>query len=181
MPLSDIKNVVLIGPMAAGKSSVGKLLAALLNIDFIDTDKAIEEACGIDISRIFEFEGEAGFRKRETAVIRNLIGIENHIIATGGGTILALENRKILLKLGAIVYLRVTLEQILERTSKSRHRPLLEHSNQRLTVEKLLVEREPIYSQMADVTIHPDCHQRIQKTPYDIMKALAHCNLDRCE
>ncbi len=125
MARSNHKNIFLIGPMGAGKSSVGKFLAQQLNMDFYDTDEEIEKRTGVEIGWIFDIEGEDGFRKRETAVIKELVRLPNIVLATGGGSILEAENREILNNNGTVIYLEVTLGFQHHRTVNDSRRPLL--------------------------------------------------------
>jgi shikimate kinase len=111
-------NIVLVGPMGAGKSTVGRYLASRLSYSFVDTDHLIEERAGADIPWIFDVEGEAGFRARETSTLDSLLGIDRHIVATGGGIVIRPENHEKLKRLGKVVYLTASVEQLLARTAK---------------------------------------------------------------
>ena len=149
-------NIFLIGPMGAGKSSVGKYLAEQLNMDFYDTDEEIEKRTGVDIGWIFDIEGEEGFRKRETEVISEISKLQNVVLATGGGSVLEGINRELLKNRGAVVYLHVSLEFQHTRTINESRRPLLRVKNREEVLEKFQEERTPIYESMADVTIATD-------------------------
>src|SRR5579883_1731180 len=155
MGLAKHKNIFLIGP-GAGKSSVGKYLAQQLNMDFYDTDEEIEKRTGVEIGWIFDIEGEAGFRKRETAVIQQLVELPNIVLATGGGSILEAENRELLKKHGTIIYLEVTLNHQHHRTVNESRRPLLRVKNREKILEKLYYERAPFYEELADCKVHTD-------------------------
>ena len=180
MKLSEVKNIVLIGPMATGKSAIGRTLAAELGVDFIDTDKAIEQHCNADIPLIFEKEGEAGFRRREAEMIASLANTENCIIATGGGTILLEENRQRLLSMGPIIYLMSTVEQIMCRVRKNNQRPLLKQPNPQQVVTELLEHRHPIYEQMADICIRPeDRKDGFKQVTEQILQALCACRFEK--
>ena len=145
--------VFMVGPMGSGKSTVGRHLAQLLGYDFIDSDAEIEARAGADIPWIFDVEGEAGFRRRETAVLLDL-GTQQHVvIATGGGAILAERNRQVLADSGVVVFLNVSVAQQLKRTGSGEGRPLLQTSDREVTLKQLMAEREPLYSALADVTI----------------------------
>jgi len=146
-------NIYLIGPMAAGKSTVGRLLAKNLARDFYDTDAEIIKCTGVEISLIFELEGEKGFRLRETDTLKKLSDLRGAIIATGGGIVLSEENRKILQATGKVVYLKCSVDQQLKRTQFDTKRPLLQIANPRAKLEELMVLRAPIYESIADVTI----------------------------
>ncbi|MDG1688200.1 MAG: shikimate kinase AroK [Gammaproteobacteria bacterium] len=146
-------NIFLIGPMGAGKSTVGKQLAKALGRDFYDTDKEIERRTGVSISWIFEMEGESGFRQREQKVLDELSQLKNIVLATGGGIVLPEENRRMLRSRGYVVYLSTSIEQLLRRTNKDKNRPLLQTDNPRETVKALMAERTPLYQGVADIEL----------------------------
>lgn len=147
------QSIFLVGPMGSGKSTVGKLLAERLGYDFVDSDHEIEARTGVSIPHIFDVEGEAGFRAREAAMIEELSHRENCILATGGGVVLAEENRKNLRSRGFVVYLKASLESLIARTRNDRNRPLLQQPNPEKIIEKILIEREPFYQDVADMII----------------------------
>ena len=148
------KNIFLIGPVGAGKSTIGKQLAKELKLEFIDSDTVIEEKCGVDISWIFDLEGEEGFRRRESDVIADILSEkQNIVLATGGGAILNAETRTLLSSRGKVVYLQATIEQQLERTSKDRKRPLLQVDDKKTVLKELMDDREPLYRSIADVVV----------------------------
>lgn len=165
------KNIYLIGPMGAGKSSVGKYLANQLNMDFYDTDEEIENRTGVEIGWIFDIEGEHGFRKRETAVIKDLVSLPNIVLATGGGSILEEENRELLAKNGVIIYLEVSLDYQEHRTVNESRRPLLRVKNRQEILEKLYRERTPLYQSISDLKVHTD-NRSIREVSDEIMKWL---------
>ncbi|MEW5007895.1 MAG: shikimate kinase AroK [Cycloclasticus sp.] len=146
-------NIYLVGPMAAGKSTVGRLLAKRLNKTFYDTDVEIIECTGVEIALIFELEGEEGFRQRETETLRRLSALEGVVVATGGGLVLREENRVILQETGRIIYLQCSVDQQLRRTKHDTKRPLLQIANPRAKLEQLMKERAPIYESISDVKI----------------------------
>jgi shikimate kinase len=146
-------SVFLIGPMGAGKTAVGKALARLLDFEFMDSDAEIERRTGVDIPFIFEREGEAGFRLREREVIRDLTARPRVVLATGGGAILAPENRELLASRGFVVYLETSLERQLERTRHGRQRPLLDTPDRPARLAELMALREPLYRGTAAYTI----------------------------
>ncbi len=150
------KNIFLIGPMGAGKSAVGRQLARTLHLAFMDSDDEIESRTGVDISFIFEKEGEAGFRKREAVAIDDLTRIDGVVLATGGGAIVDPESRSRLGGRGFVVYLYTTIDQQLLRTNKGRERPLLENGDRREILEALLLERDPLYREIADLVVETD-------------------------
>jgi shikimate kinase len=156
--MSKIKNhnIFLIGPMGAGKSSVGRYLAKTLDMDFYDTDEEIEKLTGVDLGWIFDIEGEEGFRKREAAVVAKLAKRSHIILATGGGTVMEPENQAVLKARGSVIYLAVSLENQEPRVVNDIRRPLLQVKNRQEVLEKLQAEREPIYQALADFTVKTD-------------------------
>jgi shikimate kinase len=152
------RNIFVIGPMGAGKTTVGKRLADLRGMDFVDSDHEIEARCGVDIPFIFEKEGEAGFRRREKQVISELTSRSNIVLATGGGAVLDQESRQNLASRGFVIYLHASIEQQLQRTSRSENRPLLQTPNRREVLEQLFEHRDPLYREIADLTLESDGH-----------------------
>lgn len=148
------ENIFLIGLMGTGKTTVGRQLARKLKMDFFDSDRVIEERTGADIPLIFEKEGEAGFRKREAAIIDELTQKRNIILATGGGAVLDPLNRDHLSSRGTVFYLKSSLKTLIERTSKDKNRPLL-HADEpaEVILERLLDQRGPLYEETADYII----------------------------
>lgn len=146
----------LIGPMGSGKTAVGRALAKRLGLPFADSDAEVESRTGVDIAYIFEREGEEGFRIRERDVIDALTQEVSIVLATGGGAVLLPENRERLAARGTVVFLDTTLEQQLERTRKSAHRPLLASTDRRAKLEELAKIRDPLYRSIAAVTIRTD-------------------------
>lgn len=147
------RNIFLIGPMGAGKSTIGRHLAELLHKDFHDCDQEIEKRTGASIALIFEIEGEAGFRKRESAVLNELTRLDNVVLATGGGVIVSEENRALLRKRGIVVYLAADIDTLTQRTRRSRNRPLLRSGDRRHKLEELMGERESLYRREADLVV----------------------------
>jgi shikimate kinase len=156
MNSKETNNIFLIGPMGAGKTSVGKLLAKILNYQFYDSDQVIEEQSGADIPWIFDIEGEEGFRRREIKAIDDLTKKQDIVLATGGGVILKKENRQHLATRGKVFFLKVSVEEQVKRTCKSRNRPLILNTNALETFDKLKKEREPLYYSVADYIIDTD-------------------------
>lgn len=146
-------SIFLIGPMGAGKTTIGRLLAKSLKIPFYDSDQEIESRTGVDIATIFEYEGESGFRKRESVVIDELTEQHPIVLATGGGAILNEANRSRLSSGGFVAYLACSIERQLERTYQDSKRPLLDTPDPRQTLETLQAEREPFYLDSADFTL----------------------------
>lgn len=151
-----MRNVFLIGPMGAGKSTIGRLLAKELKYPFKDSDREIEARTGADIPWIFDVEGEDGFREREEAMIAELVQEHGIILATGGGVVMREANRRALSANGLVVYLRTSVDQQLQRTSKDRQRPLLLNADPEKVLRDLMARRDPLYSEIADVTIDTD-------------------------
>ncbi|MES0874844.1 shikimate kinase AroK [Sinimarinibacterium thermocellulolyticum] len=150
-------NIFLIGPMGAGKTTVGRRLAETRHMRFVDSDQEIERRCGVDIPYIFEKEGEAGFRRREAQAIAELTADSNIVLATGGGAILDPHNRQCLATRGVVVYLYASVEQQLARTQRSQTRPLLQQAaDRREVLERLLRVRDPLYRQIADLIVDTD-------------------------
>ncbi|HVY05785.1 MAG TPA: shikimate kinase [Burkholderiales bacterium] len=139
--------------MGAGKTSVGRVLAKRLGKAFHDSDHVIEERTGVKVAVIFEIEGEAGFRQRETAVIDELTMLEDTVLATGGGAVLAGENRERLRARGTVVYLRANVKDLLNRTRHDKNRPLLRTADPRARLNELFELRDPLYRETAHVTI----------------------------
>ena len=155
MNVNPNKNIILVGPMGSGKTTVGRKLSERLKKDFYDSDYEIINRTGVSIDHIFEIEGESGFRERETEILKNLCSMKNIIIATGGGVVLSLENRDLMKVSAIVIYLSSSIDQILRRTSKSKTRPLLERSkDRRKTISDIIKSREGFYQDVASVTIN---------------------------
>jgi len=145
--------IFLVGMMGSGKTTIGRGLARTLQREFIDLDHELEARCGVRIPVIFEIEGEQGFRKRECQVLDACSRRPNIVMATGGGAILSAENRRALRERGIVVYLRATVEELFRRTSRDRNRPLLATADPRATLRDLLLQREALYGEIADIVI----------------------------
>ncbi len=167
--MSRVDNLVLVGLMGAGKTTVGRQLAQILKWPFLDTDQVLEERCGADIPWIFDIEGEAGFRRRETEVLADLSGRAQLVIATGGGIVLAEQNRAMLRQCGMVVYLAADVEQLFARVAHDTHRPLLQVADPRAVLRKLLLEREPLYREVASLVISADR----QRSPRAVAEQIA--------
>ncbi len=154
--MSTPRNIFLVGPMGAGKSTVGRQLSRALKKRFIDSDKAIEERTGASIALIFDVEGEEGFRRREHAIIDELTALDDIVLATGGGAVLHEDNRAALRSRGFVVYLSAPLELLVERTARDRSRPLLQTDDPAARVAELLEARDPVYRQVADLVVQTD-------------------------
>ncbi len=148
--------VFLVGPMGAGKSTICRLLADSLQLDFRDADREIEERSGVDIPWIFDMEGEAGFREREAAMLAELSENISTVISTGGGAVLREDNRKLMVAKGTVIYLKTSVDEQVRRTARDRKRPLLQQGNPEQTLRKLMSQREPLYEEIADLTVLTD-------------------------
>ena len=156
--MQQYDRVFLIGPMAAGKSAIGRQLSQYLNFEFYDSDQVIERRCGADITWIFDVEGEAGFRRREAAVVAELTACEHSVLATGGGAVLLPENREFLRSRGLVIYLQASLDTLLLRTEKDKKRPLLQLGDKRQVLERMLLLRDPLYRETAHICVSTDSH-----------------------
>ncbi len=165
------RNVYLIGPMGAGKSTIGKHLADLLKMEFYDSDAEIEKRCGADIAWIFDVEGEERFREREEKVIYELTERNGIVLATGGGVVASPSNRSRLAARGTVVFLKVTVDQQMERTSKDRSRPQLQVDNKREVLEQMSQERAHHFEEIADYVIETD-ERGVRTVAADIVKML---------
>ncbi len=156
--MASFGNVFLIGPAGAGKTTVGRLVADALGLEFLDTDIEIESRSGVDIAWIFDLEGENGFRDREVRLIQELTERTGIVMATGGGAILREENRKRLVSRGTVVYLETPLERQIQRVSKDKNRPLLKGNDaeKRKILEAMHKQRSPLYQEIADLTLPAD-------------------------
>ena len=150
------RNIILVGPMGSGKSTIGNIIARRLNREFQDSDQFIERRTGVDIARIFDIEGEQGFRDRETNALQELLSQNNRVIATGGGSVMRPENQQMLKQRGYIVFLDTSLNQQMQRLRRDKKRPLLQTENPRARLEALSHERRPIYLDLADLVVKTD-------------------------
>lgn len=149
--MNPATNLVLVGPMGAGKTCVGRWLAERFGLRMVDADKEIERQAGASINTIFECEGESGFRARERATIAALLGEDGLVLSTGGGAVLDADNRRLLHARGFVVHLHVGVEQQLERLARDRSRPLLARGDREDVLRTLAAQRAPLYAQVADL------------------------------
>lgn len=156
MRLQEHSGVILVGPMASGKTTLGKLMAKRLGLTFVDSDQEIEQRSGVSIRTIFEVEGEVAFRDRESKVLATLISQSGCVLATGGGVVLLEQNRARLKEAGLVLYLKPDIETQLKRTSGDRKRPLLQNVDRRQFLTELNLARDPLYRDVADVVISVD-------------------------
>jgi len=153
---SAVNRLFIVGPMGAGKTTIGKLLADELGLEFKDVDREIEVRSGVDIPWIFDREGESGFRAREAAVLEELGQLDGVLISTGGGAVMLEENRRLMDARGTVVYLHTTVEEQVRRTSRDRKRPLLQTDDPARVLVNLMTLREPLYREVADIVIETD-------------------------
>jgi shikimate kinase len=161
-----LNNIFFIGLMGAGKTTIGRLIAKQLGMDFYDSDHEVERKTGVKIPLIFELEGEAGFRKRETAAIEDLTQLNNIVMATGGGVVLLAENRELLKNNGTVIYLRANVHDLWIRTRNDKTRPLLQGTNIKQKLEQLYFERNPIYTSLADIIVDTGAQSAIEISKY---------------
>jgi shikimate kinase / 3-dehydroquinate synthase len=154
-------NIILVGMMGAGKTTVGKLLAKQLGKTFIDSDEEIQRRTGVTIPHIFDVEGESGFRTRESSIIQELLKQDNVVLATGGGAILSAHNRSEMKRNGVVVYLKSSVHDLWQRTRHDHNRPLLQTGNPRAKLQELHELRDPLYIEAADMVI-PTGKQSVQ-------------------
>jgi shikimate kinase len=164
-------NIFLVGMPGAGKTTIGRALAKRLNMTFADSDKELMARTGVSIATIFEIEGEAGFRVRESVTLAELVQRDGLVLATGGGTVLAPENRRLLKENGTVIYLRATLEDLWQRTHREVSRPLLQTEDPRATLETLLQTRDPLYREVAHLIVDTGT-QSVARLTTDILARL---------
>jgi len=148
----SLANVYLIGPMGSGKTTIGLRLARKLRLEFLDNDHELQKQTGASVNLIFDLEGEEGFRKRESDMLKKLTARKNVVVATGGGTVLAPENRELLASTGTVVYLRTSVNQQIKRLSRDKSRPLIQSGDRREKLIRLAKERNPLYEELAHIT-----------------------------
>jgi len=146
-------NIFLVGMMGAGKTTVGRALATRMKREFVDTDRLLVDRTGVPVATVFEIEGEEGFRRRESAILREVCEHDERVVATGGGIVLAEENLAVMRGAGTVVYLRARIESLWERTRHDSSRPLLATTNPRERLAELLKQREPLYRAAAHIVV----------------------------
>lgn len=154
--MAEKRNIFLVGPMGAGKSTIGRHLAQMLHLEFHDSDQEIEHRTGADIAWVFDVEGEEGFRRRETQVVADLTEKQGIVLATGGGSIQSKDIRNNLSARGIVVYLETTIDKQVARTQRDKRRPLLQVDDPREVLENLAEIRNPLYEEIADVIVKTD-------------------------
>lgn len=148
-----MRNIALVGPMGSGKTTVGRVLASRLGLEFVDLDQAIEQRCGVEVALIFEIEGESGFRARERAMLEEIIRRDGILLATGGGSVLDPDNRALLRARALVVWLQTSVDQQIKRLARDQRRPLLRAPNRRQRLEQLATERDPVYGECAHLRV----------------------------
>ena len=169
---SKINNIILVGPMGSGKTTIGRRLSESLNLDFFDSDHEIIDITGVSIDHIFDVEGEKGFRTRESDVLKKLCNMPNIVLATGGGAVILEENRELIKKASSVIYLLSSVDQILRRTAQSKTRPILEKSNnRRKTITGILEARDSLYKEVASLIINTN-GKKLNEVIDEIIEAL---------
>lgn len=171
--MNPAPNLILIGPMGAGKTCIGRRLAERFTLDFVDVDQAIVEATGASIAALFEHGGEAGFRAHEARVLQQLLAGRGRLVSTGGGAVLDARNREAIARNGFVVHLRVSVQGQLQRLARDRGRPLLQRPDREQILHDLAVRRDPLYRQLADLTLDTDLHTAAEATAQLVVKLAA--------
>ena len=171
MKTNNTGNIFLVGLMGAGKSTIGRQLARELGRQFRDSDSEIEKRTGVSIDVIFDIEGEQGFRRRETRMLQELVEERGIVLATGGGAILASENRQLLTDNGLIIYLKASAEHLAGRVKLDRRRPLLQTGDKLAKIRELMTQREPVYRQLADMVVETN-NRSIPRVVREISKMI---------
>lgn len=166
------RNLYLVGMPGSGKSTIGRSLAKCLQLTFVDADQALTERTGVAIATIFEVEGEAGFRERESALVAELCACSDILVATGGGSILRAANRRLLHSTGVVVYLRAKLDDLWARTRHDTKRPLLRADSPREVLASLLEIREPLYTEVADLIVETVGYPKVTRLAQEIADRL---------
>ena len=151
--MNPATNLVLVGPMGAGKTTLGRRLARHFGLEFLDLDEEIERRTGAPVTLIFDLEGELGFRARESALLAEVLSEDGRAVATGGGSVLASENRERMRARGFVVYLPASVSQQLERLRRDRKRPLLAAPDRQAKLVELAATRDPLYRDVADLVL----------------------------
>lgn len=164
-------SIFLVGMMGAGKTTLGRHLARLLNRKFIDLDQELEARCGVSVAVIFDIEGEQGFRVRESEALDACTRQSGIVLATGGGAVLSAQNRVLLKKRGTVIYLRASAQELYRRLAYDKSRPLLQTKNPKARIAQLVQEREPLYEEVADYVFETG-FASVKKVVHDLMTML---------
>jgi len=168
--MNPAPNLILVGPMGAGKTCIGRRLAERFTLDFVDADQAIVEKAGASIATIFELAGEAGFRQHERQVLHTLLAGSDRLVSTGGGAVLDPDNREAISRRGFVVYLRVSVEAQLERLARDRTRPLLQRPDREQVLHEMATLRDPLYRSLADLTLDTDLYTPAEATAQLVLR-----------
>jgi len=171
--MNPAPNLILIGPMGAGKTCIGRRLAERFTLDFVDADQAIVDAAGASIPTIFEHSGEAGFRQHERQVLQAVLDGRNQLVSTGGGAVLDAGNRATIARRGFVVYLRVSVAAQLERLARDRTRPLLQRPDREQVLHEMAALRDPLYRELADLTLDTDLYTPADATAQLVLRLAA--------
>lgn len=162
--MNPATNLILVGPMGAGKSSIGKRLAERFGLRFVDVDQVIVERTGATIPVLFEHVGEAGFRQRERELLAEILQGEGQLVSTGGGAVIDPGNRRLIRERGFVVWLRVSVDSQLKRVGRDRNRPLLQTEDREQVLRELSAAREPLYREVADLSLDTDGLSPVEAT-----------------
>lgn len=168
--MNPAPNLILIGPMGAGKTCIGRRLADRFTLDFVDVDQAIVDAAGASIPTIFEHSGEAGFRSHEREALARVLEGRGQLVSTGGGAVLDPGNRALIAQRGFVVYLRVSVAAQLERLARDKGRPLLQRPDREQVLHDLAAHRDPLYRELADLTLDTDPYTAADATAHLVVK-----------
>ncbi len=171
--MNPAPNLVLVGPMGAGKTCIGRRMAERFGLAFIDADHAIVEDVGSSIPAIFEHAGEAGFRAHEKRVLARLLEGRGQLISTGGGAVLDADNRRRIIERGFVVYLRVSVASQLQRLARDKSRPLLQREDREQVLHDMAALRDPLYAEVADLTIDTDLYTPADATAHLVVRLAA--------
>ena len=163
--MSKLKNnIILIGPMGSGKSSIGKKLSKMMKFNFVDTDSLIEDSTGVDIPTIFEHEGEEGFRERERNILQEISEYKETVIGTGGGIVISEKNRTTIKNMGFVVYLTASVRELVYRTEHDKNRPLINNNDDDAEnkIKKILKDRKEYYEKTSNMTISTDIYDTVK-------------------
>lgn len=163
--MSKLKNnIILIGPMGSGKSSIGKKLSKMMKFNFVDTDSLIEDSTGVDIPTIFEHEGEEGFRERERNILQEISEYKETVIGTGGGIIISEKNRTTIKNMGFVVYLTASVRELVYRTEHDKNRPLINNNDDDAEnkIKKILKDRKEYYEKTSNMIISTDIYDTVK-------------------
>lgn len=172
-PMNPAPNLILIGPMGAGKTCIGRRLAERFTLDFVDVDHAIVEDAGASIPDIFEHAGEAGFRQQERETLARVLQRRGQLVSTGGGAVLDPANRAVIAANGFVVFLRVSVPAQLERLARDRGRPLLQRPDREQVLRAMAADRDPLYRELADLSLDTDLFTAAEATAHLVVRLAA--------